>query len=129
MGLQVLAAINRILDESGDESRSQRRRLAVGILSDRYRGKHFFVTREQAVRFQALFADTNERLRQAAFPNCDAPLFDDDFTEYPETDSNLEIDKEKILRLAHQTLDEVEQLARPTRHKHVWRRLIGKLLP
>lgn len=125
-GLRILAAINRILDEAGDENSNLHRRLAVGILSDRYRGKHFFVTRKQAMRFQALFADTNERLRQAGFPARHAPLFDDEFDEYPETDCESSIDDEEVMSLARQTLDEADQLEHMNKYRGFWRRLFGK---
>lgn len=125
-GLRVLATINRILAEAGGESRDLNRRLAVRLLSDRYNGKHYFATRGQAKRFQALFAGTNERLRQAAFPTRHTPLFDDDFDEYPETDLRPAIDDEEVMRLAHQTLVEVDQLEISDKPKDIWRRLYGK---
>ena len=64
------------LDEDADQM--------IKDLSHLFPGKHFPVEREKAVRFMSQFEDVNEELRQLAFPNHPAPLFDTDFNEYPE---------------------------------------------
>ena len=83
-GLMIAAYMNRHVYDPEIHSFEHRRR-AVEIVSDRYVGKHFFVDRANAENFYALFDGVNARLKAAAFSHLDSPLFDDDFSEYPET--------------------------------------------
>lgn len=57
----------------------------TAIVSRSCRGKSPIAIRSDAQAFYALYAPGNERLRARVFPEDPAPLFDDDFSEYPET--------------------------------------------
>jgi hypothetical protein len=57
--------------------------------------------REDAEDFFDAFAESNEQLRQLAFPQRGEPLFDDDFSDYPEEAMSTHdaVDHELICRV------------------------------
>lgn len=106
-GYQFLKALNRV-DPRPNGDKSDPIRLAlVQEISKQYAGKYYPVSRADARRLMEQFRDSNEALRQRAFPNEPAPLFGDDFSEYPETAEPLE-----------ECYDEAVQIA-----LHLWRHM------
>lgn len=82
-GFQFLRAVNTLFPTTpGDENDEQRTAL-IQEISSAYSGKFYPFNREESEAFYERFKVGNERLRILAFPNRDAPLFDEDFSEYP----------------------------------------------
>lgn len=46
-------------------------------------GRYIPFTKEDALEFYQSFSESNERLRESAFPNLPAPLFEENFDAYP----------------------------------------------
>lgn len=57
----------------------------VRLVSEAAPGKGVSVSRREAENFYSTFRESNERLRRLAFPQRDAPLFSEDFSDYPST--------------------------------------------
>ena len=99
-GSDVLRAFNRQL-ASGEITLSDADRdlfsSSVAVLS---RGKHYPIDRAAAEAFYKPFKPGNERLLQLAFPERSAPLFDEDFSEYPETVDTTLASYDDAVRLA-----------------------------
>ena len=90
-------------------------------LSELFPGKHYPARRADAEEFCARFAERNERLRQLAFPNRSAPLFDDDFSEYPKDPDRVGISAKEAVSIA-------VALAQHARERHLHDRSITVLL-
>ena len=114
-GIALLTKINSILEEDFEQLADQkiRRQRAVEVINERHPGKYYFVTREQAQRFQSLFDASNEALQQLAFPDFHDKLFDDDFEEYPEVLPVLTLDDREITLRARNLLSAIERDIQP----------------
>jgi hypothetical protein len=66
-----------------DECNEERKGLAQ-IVTRFCRGKNYPVNRNEAAAFYRRFIEGNERLKLKIFPARLEPLFDDDFSDYPE---------------------------------------------
>lgn len=84
-GTQFLLEVNRQLPNLVARERNRERDELAGLVAKFCVGNHVPATREQAQEFYRKFVEMNERLRRKVFPDRAAPLFDDDFSEYPET--------------------------------------------
>ena len=83
-GYQFLHALNNLTRVPyGDRSDPARESL-VRAIARRYPGKYYPISRAQAEEFYQEFKRPNERLRALAFPDHPKPLFNEDFSEYPE---------------------------------------------
>jgi hypothetical protein len=81
----MLLAGHRLAQEAGDNSwrdRPQWRRFAEAV-SERFAGRGWRPTRDEAAEFMARFTATNEQVRQRFFPN-QQTLFDMDLSDLPE---------------------------------------------
>lgn len=83
-GLDFLVELNRQLPWVVNGTLNEERRQLVSHISKLCTGKCELCSREEAVAFYRQFLEGNERLRQEVFPGRPAPLFDEDFSEYPE---------------------------------------------
>lgn len=81
---RFLAAFNRNRRERFGQDAEHYRVSLVRLLDQHFGGQGIKPNRAAAEAFQAQFADGNEALRQAYFPEMPAPLFGDDFSMYPE---------------------------------------------
>ncbi|MEM0898848.1 MAG: hypothetical protein AAGI92_02730 [Pseudomonadota bacterium] len=126
-GLRILCRVNRFLEGVQlAEARAARQR-AVQILTKRYPGKFYFLTRQQAQQFFSLFSEVNNDLQRAAFPYLKHPLFDDEFSEYPEILSDMSMDDQTIAEHAARILEEVTTKPISEKSGRIWRRLSDML--
>jgi hypothetical protein len=84
-GVDFLLAVNRQLPEFVDGKPNQLRKMLSRRVSNICRGKCEPVMRPQAEAFYSVFRDSNERLKALKFPERVAPLFNEDFSDYPDT--------------------------------------------
>lgn len=98
-GFQFLRALNaKYPIVPGDKSDKERAAL-VEYISDRYRGKFYPISREQAMQFYAPYIEQNEVLRRMAFSHLEGPIFEEDFSEYPETAEQLSMEYPEAVEL------------------------------
>ena len=91
-GFQFLRALNaRHPIVPGDKSDHDRSAL-VEYISQRYQGKFYPISKAEAMQFYASYIESNEQLRQMAFPEIEGQLFEEDFSEYPEKAEQLTLD-------------------------------------
>ena len=83
-GAQFIREINRQISSSSVDLPSEDRASLVRLVSQLCEGKHYPVSRDSAMEFYRQFDDVNARVKQNVFPYRSAPLFDDDFLDYPE---------------------------------------------
>ena len=83
-GFHFLHALNRVYPAENGYGQDPRRAALVKLIAQQYAGHYYPIGRAEAETKYAMFAETNERLRQMAFPDYPAPLFDEDFSYYPE---------------------------------------------
>ncbi len=81
--------------------------LIARIVATQFQGKHFPASRSDAREFAERFAEGNERLRAAAFPDRDLPLFDDDFSEYPDEAEACGLSPEEAVSIAIELVRQV----------------------
>ncbi len=91
-GFQFLQALNQTYPVTPGDMSDPARSALVREISERYAGQYYPISRARAQAFYQQFSETNERLRQMAFPDYPAPLFSEDFSDYPETAEPLEPD-------------------------------------
>jgi hypothetical protein len=107
-GFHFLVRFNKIYPIESWDGRFEDRVALIKTLSDLYTGKFFPISRVQAEAFYSQFSEANETLRARAFPHLPKPLFDEDFSEYPEHANGL-----------NPTYDDaVEITARLWQHRH-----------
>jgi len=82
----------------GDKSDKARTAL-VEYISHRYQGKFYPISRSQAKQFYSSYAEQNEQLRKLAFPMYSSPLFEEDFSEYPEKAEHLDLGQNDVVDL------------------------------
>ena len=83
-GAQFIREINRQISSSSVDLPSEDRASLVRLVSQLCEGKHYPVSRDNAKAFYRQFDGVNERIKQNIFPYRSDPLFDDDFSDYPE---------------------------------------------
>lgn len=84
LGQRFLAAFNQKRQDRFGEKSEHYRMALVRQLDQHFAGKGIKPSRSAAEDFLAHFRDGNERIREAYFPDLQAPLFGDDFSMYPE---------------------------------------------
>ena len=85
LGAALLLQLNQQWPKTEKNWNSTRRRIAVQAISKLYSGNCNPATCSEAMAFYALFEDSNNRLKEQAFPGRETPLFSQDFGQYPET--------------------------------------------
>lgn len=83
-GVDFLLELNRRMPNMVDGKRNPRRDALANRVSELCKGKNWPASRADAKAFFERFADSNARLKEKAFPGRSEPLFDDDFSDYPE---------------------------------------------
>jgi hypothetical protein len=84
-GADFLLALNRHMPNVVENKWNMERQAIVDLVSTLCPGKFHPATRSEAIAFYRQFSDGNERLKAKAFPTRTKPLFDEDFSDYPET--------------------------------------------
>ena len=99
-GFQFINALNHLYpNASGDRSNEQRAEL-VRRIGQLFAGKYYPLSRDQAISFYRQFDAVNERLRTMAFPEHPAPLFIEDFSQYPDEAEPTEPDFNDAVEVA-----------------------------
>lgn len=83
-GFHFLQQLNKQFPAEGGYLSDPIRAALVQEISAAFQGDYFPISRQQAIDFYRQFEDVNERLRKLAFPDQPSPLFDEDFSAYPE---------------------------------------------
>jgi hypothetical protein len=84
-GFLFIQAVNDIYPKVLDQPSDNRRAKLISFIANRYPGKYYLMSRDQAESFYRQFEETNKRLKQLAFSDVQGDLFSRDFSEYPET--------------------------------------------
>lgn len=99
-GYQFLRALNRVSPQPNGDKTDPMRLTLVQEISRRYAGKYYPVSQMEARKLMEQFHAQNEELRQLAFPQEPAPLFGDDFNEYPEIAEPLQENYDEAVEIA-----------------------------
>lgn len=99
-GFQFLRALNAHFPTTPGNTSDLERTALVRYISEKYAGKFYPISRQQAFEFYAEYRNRNERLRSLALPQHPKPLFDEDFSEYPEEAEDLEPDYGEAVEIA-----------------------------
>ncbi|MCP5417805.1 MAG: hypothetical protein H6965_11995 [Chromatiaceae bacterium] len=83
-GADFLMEVNRQLPKFIGGKRNTERDKLVEFIASLSHGRYCPATREQALGFYRRYEEGNRRLQERLFPGRSAPLFDDDFSDYPE---------------------------------------------
>lgn len=83
-GFQFLRVLNNRFPITPGDHSDMRRRALVEAVSKTYAGKFYPIGRSDAKAFYEEHKNGNEKLREAAFPTRPSPLFNEDFSDYPE---------------------------------------------
>lgn len=100
IGADFLLEVNRQLPGMVDGKRNKERDALTLLVSQLCRGKNYPASREEAMAFYHRFLESNERLKKNAFPDRSGPLFDEDFSDYPEKVEQFEARYEDAVELA-----------------------------
>ena len=99
-GMHFLSTLNKVFPKSQDGKIDHERVSLVQDVVDLCKGKHSPINRNQARKFYNQFRGGNEALRKRLFPDLAAPLFEEDFSEYPEKASNEPPDYTEAVEIA-----------------------------
>ena len=83
-GSDFVLEVNRQLPNIVDGKRDAERDELVAFIAHLCRGSYYPASRDQAIKFYRRYAESNQRLKEKLFPERSVPLFDDDFSDYPE---------------------------------------------
>jgi hypothetical protein len=83
-GVQLLLELNKQWPKGPHKGVNPSRELLVASIAREHKGRSFPATRAQAQAFYAHFVAGNARLAEQAFPTLKGPLFDEDFSDYPD---------------------------------------------
>lgn len=100
LGTDFLLEVNRQLPSMINGKRNADREALLQIIFQLCRGKSYPAIRKDAVSFYNRFVDSNESLKEKAFPGRSEPLFNNDFSDYPETADQLRPRYEDAVKLA-----------------------------
>jgi len=84
-GLRFIQSINHIYNTHDGLLSAQERHDLIAFSSTQNPGKFYPISKTQAEIFQAQYININTTLAKALFPDRTQPLFNDDFSQYPET--------------------------------------------
>lgn len=99
-GVHFLLALNALIEEKKIDMSSEVRNLLVSEITSLYEGKFYPINRQQARQFYSRFRESNETLRKRVFHDRPAPLFDEEFSQYPVDTPNDELDFEDGVAMA-----------------------------
>ncbi|EAR21640.1 hypothetical protein [Nitrococcus mobilis] len=99
-GVDFLLEVNKQLPHTAKGGSDALRQKIAHRVSLLCKGRPTGVSRAQAQAFYGHFLESNERLRKAAFPDRDRPLFDECFDDYPEQATKTEPRYEDAVRMA-----------------------------
>ena len=83
-GFQFIHALNHLYPNPPGDRTDEKRAELVRRVGQLFAGKYYPLSKHQAISFYRQFDAANERLREMAFPDKPAPLFSEDFSQYPE---------------------------------------------
>ena len=83
-GFQFMHALNHLYPNPPGDWTDEKRAELVRRVGELFAGKYYPLSQHQAISFYRQFDKANERLRQMALPDKPAPLFSEDFSQYPE---------------------------------------------
>ncbi|MDN5850804.1 MAG: hypothetical protein L0H63_14400, partial [Nitrococcus sp.] len=104
-GVDFLLVVNRLLAHASDSNSDVLRQKIAHQVSLLCSGRPEGMSRAQARAFYEHFRESNERLREAVFPDRDRPLFDESFDDYPEQATKTEPRFENAVRTAIRLLE------------------------
>ena len=84
-GLDFALALNRQLAKTKGPAAEKQHTEIIEFISREYSGHGDVTGRDEAIDFVERFSTSNDLLRRVAFPQRVEPLFDSDFSSYPET--------------------------------------------
>ena len=99
-GAQFLIAVNRLMPNIVDGKRDKQRDLLAQDVARSSPGSYVPVVRAEAKAFQGRFEASNDALKKRAFPERQKPIFDDDFSEYPESVEVVEPTYDEAVEMA-----------------------------
>ena len=98
IGLKFIQAVNKLYKYQGEAMSARERGDLIRRSSAANKGKFYPLSEDQAKSFYARFSDSNEQLRLMLFPENPAPLFLEDFSQYPKTAETLPNDDESFIQ-------------------------------
>ena len=88
-GLSLINAAHRFFGKEKTEQEADLLAQLIHDITNTHRGHFFPASRSDAEDFYAQFIADNEFVRANALPEKHAPIFDEDFSDYPETSQTL----------------------------------------
>ena len=88
-GLKFIQSVNQIYKNHEGILSADDRQSLINRLSEQNEGRFYPISKSEAETFYAKFIDSNESLRARLFPKESAPLFEEDFSYYPEDAETL----------------------------------------
>ena len=83
-GFQFINALNHLYPNPPGDRTDEKRVELVRRVGQLFAGKYYPLSKHQAISFYRQFDQANARLHEMAFPDRAAPLFSEDFSQYPE---------------------------------------------
>lgn len=99
-GFQFIHALNHLYPNPPGDRSDEKRAELVRRVGQLFAGKYYPLSQHQAISFYRQFDKANERLRSMAFPEKDAPLFSEDFSQYPEEAESVDPDFNDAVEVA-----------------------------
>lgn len=99
-GFQFIHALNHLYPNPPGDRSDEKRAELVRRVGQLFAGKYYPLSQHQAISFYRQFDKANERLRGMAFPEKDAPLFSEDFSQYPEEAESVDPDFNDAVEVA-----------------------------
>jgi len=99
-GVDFLLEVNRQLPRVVDGKNNKKRDAIAHLVSKLCQGKNQPASREEAIAFYHHFLESNRQLKEKAFPERSEPLFDNDFSSYPEEVKSIKPCYEDAVKLA-----------------------------
>ncbi len=90
MGADFLLEVNRKMPRMVEGQRNKERDAVTRLISELCHGKNYPASRKEAMKFYHRYLECNARIKEKAFPDRSEPLFDEDFSDYPESVDKLE---------------------------------------
>ncbi len=100
MGADFLLEVNRKMPRMVGGQRNKERDAVTQLISKLCHGKNYPASREAAMKFYHRYLECNARIKEKAFSGRSEPLFDEDFSDYPESVEQLEPSYEDAVELA-----------------------------
>ncbi|QYZ67199.1 MAG: hypothetical protein NV67_03355 [Gammaproteobacteria bacterium (ex Lamellibrachia satsuma)] len=100
MGADFLLEVNRKMPRMVEGQRNKERDAVTRLISELCHGKNYPASRKEAMKFYHRYLECNARIKEKAFPDRSESLFDEDFSDYPESVEQLEPRYEDAVELA-----------------------------